>query len=412
MGIVLIPAVVLGIETPIGLGIIRDLGRHGVPVHGLARDPDAVGLSSRYLAKGHARKADEHDLIEQLVQLRAELGEACLFAISESDIAMLNRHRDRLSGYHLMFADAARMESVLNKEQTYAAARKVGIRVPRSEQVASLSEARELSESIRFPVVLKWSNPNEAIRILSRAGLALDKSHYCYSAAELMTYLGPYESVNIFPLIQEYCPGLGLGQMILMQNGQPQYSFQHRRIHEWPPEGGCSTVCESVPLQLHEELMQRSVALLQELKWDGVAMVEYRHDPVTGESALMEINGRFWGSLPLAYHAGACFPWFYYQTHGIGQTLVAKPYVSGMRCRFMIPETKWLFRILFQRSRIADRNMQFKPIPEVMHYFIDFLRPSTSYFVFDSHDPRPFLHDFRLLFVKLFRKIMPGKAES
>ena len=37
-------------------------------------------------------------------------------------------------------------------------------------------------------------------------------------------------------------------------------------------------------------------------------MVEYRHDPLSGQYWLMEVNGRFWGSLPLATAAGADFP--------------------------------------------------------------------------------------------------------
>ena len=39
-----------------------------------------------------------------------------------------------------------------------------------------------------------------------------------------------------------------------------------------------------------------------------VAMVEYKLDAATGTAYLMEINGRFWGSLQLAIDAGVDFP--------------------------------------------------------------------------------------------------------
>jgi predicted ATP-grasp superfamily ATP-dependent carboligase len=389
----LLPAVVLGIDTPIGLAIVRDLGAHGVQVVGLGRKTSALGMYSRYLHEGMVRADGEAALIDQLCALAGRLGRACLFAISEGDIALLNRHRARLSGFQLMFADAGRMDRVLNKEQTYAAAATVGVRVPRTEQIAGMAELTGLAASLRYPVVLKWANPNEVIRVLSGAGLALDKTHYCYSAAQLIAYLAPYEAVGIYPLIQEYCAGYGLGQFVLMRGGVAHYAFQHRRVHEWPPEGGFSSLCESVALSEHAELMTKSIALLRELDWEGIAMVEYRHDPATGESALMEINGRFWGSLPLAWHAGACFPWLSYCLLGTGATPADAPYRSGLRCRFMVPETKRLLRILFQKNKIADKNVSFRRLPELAGYLADFVRPGTCYYVFDTRDPKPFFGD-------------------
>jgi hypothetical protein len=46
------PCYVLGIETQIGLSLIRELGEAGIPVIGIATDANAIGLQSRYLAHG------------------------------------------------------------------------------------------------------------------------------------------------------------------------------------------------------------------------------------------------------------------------------------------------------------------------------------------------------------------------
>lgn len=388
-----VPAVVLGIDTPIGLAIIRDLGARGVPVTGIARGADAIGLSSRFLAQGILRADGVEALIEQLANLSVSLGEACLFAISESDIDLLNRHRDRLVDYRFMFADATRMDRVLNKEQTCTAAASVGIRVPRTEQIESLADAAALADALHYPVVLKWSNPNDVVKTLSEAGLVLDKAHYCHSAAELRAYLIPYEKVKIYPLIQEYCAGFGMAQIVLMHEGRAVYTFQHQRLHEWPPEGGFSTLCISLGPSQHSAQMAKSIALLQALEWEGVAMVEYRHDPATGESAFMEINGRYWGSLPLACHAGASFPWFSYQLAGMQQSITQTPYIDGMRCRFMIPETKRLLRLLFQQHAISDKRLKFHRGRELMSYLFEFIRPRSCYYVFEWEDPIPLLRD-------------------
>lgn len=389
----ILPAVVVGVDTPIGLTVVRDLGQAGVPVVGIGRSASALGLSSRFVTRALVRARDAETFIEQLVQLGAELGPACLFAVSESDITLLNRHRERLAGFTIMFADQARMDSVLNKDQTYAAAARVGIRTPRTEQPASLAEVRQLGAELRFPVVLKWANPHEVAARLGAAGLALDKTHYCHSARELLDYLAPYERAGVYPLVQEYCAGYGLGQFVLMKDGQPQYTFQHRRVHEWPPEGGFSSMCESLPPGAHAEQMAKSVALLRELRWEGIAMVEYRHDPATGESALMEVNGRFWGSLPLAWHAGARFPSMMHTLWGRRQPITAPAYRSGVRCRYMLPETKRLLRILFAQHKIADKNLRFRRLPELLGYLGGFVRPRSRYYVFSLLDARPFFSD-------------------
>ncbi len=400
-----LPAVVFGIDTPIGLSVVRDLGRNGIAVHGIGRSAQALGMSSRYLRSGLVRAGSEEAVIDQLAALGARLGAACLFAISENDIAMLNRHRDRLGAYRIMFADQERMDSVLNKDRTYAAAARVGVRTPRTEQVDSLEQARAACPGLRFPVVLKWANPHEVGRKLRDAGLKLAKLHYCHTPEQLLAYLARFEKVGVYPLIQEYCAGYGLGHFVLMKDGRAHYTFQHKRVHEWPPEGGVSSMCESLPREQHAELMEKSVALLRELAWEGIAMVEYRHDPATGESALMEINGRFWGSLPLAYHAGAAFPTLCYRLFGLGEEVANTAYRAGLRCRFMVPETRRLLRVLFGQQRIADKTLVFRRVPAVLGYCAEFLRPASRYYVFDTRDPKPFFSDIGQMLAKGARSL-------
>jgi predicted ATP-grasp superfamily ATP-dependent carboligase len=391
----LLPAVVLGIDTPIGLAIVRSLGRRGVRVYGIARSVAAPGLSSRYLCEGMLRAKDAPGTLDQLEALGRRLGSACLFAISEGDIALLNRHRDSLSAYRLMFPDARRMDSVVDKQKTYAAAAMAGVPVPRTVQPRTLAEAAAAAPTLRYPVVLKWAEPNGAGILLRRAGMTPDKTRYCHDTQELLDYLRQFEAVGSYPMIQEYCAGYGLGQFFLMHDGQAHCEFQHRRLHEWPPEGGVSTLCESVALEHHAALRERSLALLRALDWEGIAMVEYRYDPERGEAALMEINGRYWGSLPLACHAGADFPWLAYSlaSAGAAQPQPQPGYRAGLRCRFMIPETKRLARLLFQPGAVADRKLTFSRAGELTGYLRDFLRPSTRYYLFAWSDPAPFLRD-------------------
>jgi predicted ATP-grasp superfamily ATP-dependent carboligase len=137
--------------------------------------------------------------------------------------------------------------------------------------------------------------------------------------------------------------------------------------------------------------MDRSEALLREIGWEGPAMVEYRYDDATGKAALMEINGRFWGSLPLASAAGAHFALGTYLALGLGEPLPDAAYRPGLRCRYFVPETRRLARILFAPSRIADRTLIFGKARELLRYLGGFF--GSHHYVFRLSDPLPFLAD-------------------
>jgi predicted ATP-grasp superfamily ATP-dependent carboligase len=134
-------------------------------------------------------------------------------------------------------------------------------------------------------------------------------------------------------------------------------------------------------------------------------MVEYRHDPHTGKTALMEVNGRFWGSLPLAYHAGVPFAWFTYAVLGLGIRPDPPTYRPGLRCRYMIPETRRLLTLIRHRGRTQNRALSFSVAGEVIEYLRQFLSPSSRYFVFTFADPGPFFADLRFVLRNVLRRL-------
>src|SRR5712691_5282989 len=102
-----------------------------------------------------------------------------------------------------------------------------------------------------------------------------------------------------FPvLVQQRVSGLGEGFFALRWGGRTIAMFAHRRLREKPPSGGVSTYRESISLD--ERLAVPGLRLLDALDWQGVAMIECKREHETGRQVVMEINGRFWGSLQLA----------------------------------------------------------------------------------------------------------------
>ncbi len=388
------PCIVLGLETQIALGVVRELGRAGVPVIGIAQSRHALGLHSRYLARHIVIEQPRSEtMLEQIRALGEEFGEIPLLTVSEVNLKWLLNNRQHLGKVKAILPQAEALAVVLDKGRTLTVAESVGISVPRTIEPESVEAIEQLAGTLTFPVVLKWKDPNAIGPLLSANGMSLLKAEYALDSGQLSAIGKRYQPLGKYPLIQEYCPGIGLGQFFFMHDGEALRRFQHIRIAEWPPEGGFSSVCESLPLTEHAELQEKSIALLRTIGWEGIAMVEYRLDPQTGKAVLMEINGRFWGSFPLAVQCGAGFALLAYLVNGLGRTASLGEVRTGLRCRMMATEIKRLIRILLEPRKISDPF--FKPAPgrELKRFWSDFFRTGVGYYVWSWDDPAPFWAD-------------------
>lgn len=396
------PCIVLGLETQIGLSIVRELGRAGVPVIGIAHESNAIGLASRYLWRKRVVELPRSpELIETIRALGEEFGPCCLIAVSEVNMSWLTLHRDDLGCVRPVVPHPKKMAVVLDKQLTLQAARAVGIAVPESVEPTNMNQLEALAATFDFPAVLKWKDPNAIARKLSVHGVELLKAEYIYTAEQFLMAALRYAPVGEWPIVQNYCPGRGLGQFFYMHEGQAIRRFQHLRIAEWPPEGGFSSVCDAVALEHHVELQEKSIELLRHIGWEGVAMVEYRWDPVTDNAVLMEINGRYWGSYPLAMHSQANFALISYFLESGLELHRLPPIESGIRCRMASTELKRLARIFLHPELIADRTFKVQRGAEVWRFLTDFFKPGVRYYVWDWNDPKPFLIDIKNLLKKL-----------
>src|SRR5687767_8485264 len=77
------PAIVWGLESQIGLWILRELGRYGIPVIGLAGDAHGVGRSSRYVVHSEVALARGPELLAQIRALGERWGPCLMITVSE-----------------------------------------------------------------------------------------------------------------------------------------------------------------------------------------------------------------------------------------------------------------------------------------------------------------------------------------
>jgi protein-tyrosine-phosphatase len=149
-------------------------------------------------------------------------------------------------------------------------------------------------------------------------------------------------------LVQEHFWGIGVGVEVLCDAGEILFAFQHERVHQ-PRHGGASSYRKSVPINL--ELLDAARRIAAELKFTGAMMLEFLYNKQSQEWRFVEINPRFWGSLPLAVAAGANFPLFLYDLLVNQRRDFPQNYQKNVYCRNLVGDLKWCLQNLIYGPR-------------------------------------------------------------
>lgn len=280
------------------LGIVRALAARGHEVHLVARSGRAPATHSRAVARWYevpAPGSTPYD--ERLLEIFQSLAPLSFVPVGSGSMASAHRLRGRLGdGVRVALPPPESFETASDKARTAAAARAAGVETPRERAVADLAGARAALAELGAPMVLKSAREEgrKALRYVRRA----EDLEAAFDAVRAISTGGV--------LAQERVAGEGYGFSALYWHGRRVRHFMHRRVREWPPSGGTSACAESVPEA--PELERAGTALLDALKWHGVAMVEFKGALAPGELKLMEVNAKFWGSHDVALAAGVDFP--------------------------------------------------------------------------------------------------------
>jgi predicted ATP-grasp superfamily ATP-dependent carboligase len=376
--------------------------------------PRSPGFYSRYTSE-RVRYPPPAEAPEQAVAvlLRAarELSVDLIVPVTDEIILPLSETRAHFAGVcRLALPGAQALATALDKRATLELAEGLDIPVPRTALVANTDEALAAAEDIGWPVVLKPQSSRvyrreQDPKTGEQGKVAAFGVSYAAGPETLTTQVGRLEGRSGV-LVQEYCTGTGIGIELLMDRGRPLAAFQHRRVREVPITGGASSYRDSVPLD--PVLLDHAVRLLGALDWTGLAMVEFKAG--NAGHTLMEVNGRIWGSLPLAVKAGMDFPARLVDLclNGSSNARVRldTAYEVGVRSRNLELETMWIGSALRR-----GRRYPFLEAPsrrEALRVALRLLNPADGYDVLSRDDPRPGLAEIAQIIGKISRKLRRG----
>ena len=342
------------------------------------------------------RHADE--FIARLIDLASTSRGTLILPMTEATTLPISVNREKLAaaGARFVLPDHTELLRAFDKQETTKLAASLGIAVPKTITVASTEPSRDVVQSLSFPVVLKPRASEE----LSSSGTVrtAGRPRYASNPQQFDAAYQDLQSRCSTILIQEFVAGEGTGYFALMQHGELRAEFAHQRIRDVYPTGSGSAL--RVSIAPDPVIRNASLAMLRALRWHGVAMVEFRKKD--GEAPVfMEVNGRFWNSLPLARYAGVDFPALLARMAETGDVPLSLGYRTGIRCRWLLGDFRHLVEVW-----MGPPPGYPEPYPNRLRALLTILTPvpGTYHDLFQASDPLPELGDWLSFAQRIFKR--------
>lgn len=327
------------------LAVVRSLGSRGSAVTVAAEEGRCnLAMYSRYVQRSiRCAEAERQPLVfaDQIAH-ELESGYDLLIPTTDTTVTIFRHGRDRFERLvRLALPGNDALDAALDKLLTVRVASQNDVNVPCTHRYLTLAELEAAAGHLKYPCVVKprFSRQWDGVGPLTRGAV-----RYATSASSLQDiYLSAPQDPSSL-LVQEMVSGVGVGVFVVADHGRPLAVFVHRRLREADPTGGRASLAESIAPD--QRLVAPALRLISALKWHGVAMAEFKDPGADRSPVLMEINGRFWGSLPLGVAAGVDFPGMLVDLLLKRPVVIPRSYRIGLRCRHLKSDLSYLAAVL------------------------------------------------------------------
>jgi D-aspartate ligase len=375
-------AVVIGGDYQ-GLGIVRSLGRHGVPLC-VVDDERSIATASRFtshrLHVPELRSADATLEALEVARHRFGLEGWVLYPTRDETVAVLAAHREELARHFRVPTPSwSCIEQAWDKRCTYRLAETLSIPIPRTWYPTTEADLAEVDTTV--PLVVKPAIKEDFFYATGAKGWRVGSRSELVEAFRRGTSVMAGEGRL---LVQDMIPGGGAEQSsycAFFKDGAAVASMTVSRRRQHPSDlGRSSTFVETVSDPALTELSDR---FLTHIDYYGLVELEYKLDPRDGEHKLLDVNARTWGYHTLGTAAGVDFPYLLFQDQ-MGEQVTPARAEEGVRWVRLVTDVPNAVRDL-RRGSLGLRE------------YVSSLRGVDTESVFSLRDPLPGLYELALI---------------
>jgi len=388
-----LPLAIVISGTTVSLGVVRALGKQGVPVVVVHYEDSDIACFSRYVISSEKVPDPEHfeeRFLEALIKYIRDYGAQIVFPVSDQAVLAVSRNRDLLAKHcKVACTDWPTARIFIDKKNTYQLAEENAVPAPKTLVPNSIEDVKGFCVGAEFPCLVKPSQSH-----------LFDKQFGCKmvpvsNADDLISTYLRSSKLGLDILIQEIIPGHDscvVNYNAFFIDGAPIVEATAVHFRNGPPLWGSPRVAVS---QHVADVIRPGRQILEAVGYNGFACTEFKFDSRDRLYKLMEVNVRHNMSTSLSVRSGVNFPWLEYNFVLQGDMPKQPKMEEGI---FWIDIIRDIGHSL-RNGRSEDMTMAV------------FIKPYTAKHIFaiwDLLDPRPFLKRLAMLVFGGFRKVSSG----
>ena len=281
-------AIVIGLDCLQGLRTARILARRGVPVIGIARDPDYPCCKTNSGRETLIADTTSETLIALLRELAQKLGKkAVLFPCQDKNVLHISQQRDRLNDfYHIVMPAHEIIDSLVDKVKFYEKAETLGLPLPQTRILRCRDDAVQATKIMKYPCLLKppW-RPERWTKHTKVKAVRVD------DAGALLTAFDHYHQWSDILIAQQWIAGPEENHYTCNcyfdDEFDPVVSFTSRKLRQWLPQTGQACLAE----ERHDErVVEVTHELFKKFQFTGLGYLEMKRDEKSGEYLIIETN--------------------------------------------------------------------------------------------------------------------------
>lgn len=314
-----------------GLGVVRTLGRLGVPVYVISEDALTPAALSRYCTGRFVWRTTSRDnpevLVAGLQDIGRRIGRRSVAVPTDDEAAtLIAEHAHELSEYFLLPDIRPGLPRQLaDKHELYRLCRQHDVPAPASVLLSSAAEARAFAEQAAFPVVAKNAQP----WVRWRSPVVVGTTVLSTPAELLALARTKYEEFSL--VVQEYLPLAHAEDWIVhlySDGNSDSLLFTGVKVRSWPQHAGPTGCAYAVPNPMLADMAGR---FCKEIGFKGIADLDFRLDRRDGQYKLLDFNPRLGNQFRLFQTAAGIDVVRALHLDLTGRTVPAGEQVSGRR---------------------------------------------------------------------------------
>lgn len=381
-----------------GVGVIRSLGRLGIPVYAITEPGHTPAAASRYCTGRFVWQSTVNDREDALISDLREVGErigrrSVLVATDDEAAVLVAEHAAELSEQFLLPAVAPALPRRLaSKPGLTELCREHDIGSPASVTPASLEEVDVFAATARFPVVIKNAEPWER-----RRRPVVPYTTVVHSPDELLAIVGralgvgrPSPASPASVILQEYIPAKQsqdwVADVYCSGGITSSVVLTGLKLRSWPPDAGATACGYSL---VNPEVVELTERLCDEIGFSGIGDLDWRLDLRDGRYKLVDFNPRVGSRFRLTETQAGVDVVRALHLDLTGRQVPSSPEVEGKR--LVLEHVDLPARI---RYRMLTRRSERAAVSRLPGSGLDHVSPaptSTEFAWLATDDPGPFV---------------------